>query len=204
MHPSPRADTSNSRSVRRFMRVPAFPCRHRSSCRRARGCAPSRARQGHCRGCPSSRARTLLARGLTGLHELRVPAEFRVAYLPTEHDLGVVVEIFSDDRAAQHLRRFRFHIGSIHQSAAAPYDAKRPACRDSRSGSDGTRTRDLRRDRPREGVDGQRRARTRDDEFRMDKGIAAMRAAWVRGPVSLGIPTTWRQPGVSDAAIDNA
>jgi hypothetical protein len=26
---------------------------------------------------------------------------FRVAYLPTEHDLGVIVEIFSDDRALE-------------------------------------------------------------------------------------------------------
>ena len=26
---------------------------------------------------------------------------FRVAYLPTEHDLGVIVEIFSDDRAPE-------------------------------------------------------------------------------------------------------
>jgi methylmalonyl-CoA/ethylmalonyl-CoA epimerase len=26
---------------------------------------------------------------------------FRVAYLPTEHDLGVIVEIFSDDRAVE-------------------------------------------------------------------------------------------------------
>jgi hypothetical protein len=26
---------------------------------------------------------------------------YRVAYLPTEHDLGVIVEIFSDDRAPE-------------------------------------------------------------------------------------------------------
>jgi methylmalonyl-CoA/ethylmalonyl-CoA epimerase len=26
---------------------------------------------------------------------------FRVAYLPTEHDLGVIVEIFSDDRTEE-------------------------------------------------------------------------------------------------------
>jgi len=28
-------------------------------------------------------------------------SDFRVAYLPTEHDLGVIVEIFSDDRVPE-------------------------------------------------------------------------------------------------------
>ena len=61
----------------------------------------------------------------------------------------------------------------------------------------GTRTRDLRRDRPGERGTGQRRATPFDAKRRTATGIAATRPAWLRQPVPHRVPATWRQPGVS-------
>ena len=84
-------------------------------------------------------------------------------------------------RESRRSRRPRRDYGPIHTPSREALEIaskeKVPASGDFQDGSDGTRTRDLRRDRPRERANGRRRARTGDAGRRR----GAPDAAWIKG-----------------------